>query len=163
MPSQKLNQLKWSHLPVVQMSQEVLFGVIYNDDYGGFGYSQKAWDEYSKRTGKQVQSLSRLFGPRYDPVMIQIVKELGHEANGPYANLRIAYFSKEFENCLKIDEYDGKETVRIDQKAYSLEWIHRCLDTDESDSVKIGKIRQFFSEKPGHFGKVGFVHLQHPI
>ena len=47
--------------------------------------------------------------PRNDPALVQVVEELGKEANGQYADLGIV----EVPNDLrwKIDEYDGLEAV----------------------------------------------------
>lgn len=43
---------------------------------------------------------------RIDPVLIQVVEELGDKANGEYAELRVVEFSG---NKYRICEYDGME------------------------------------------------------
>jgi hypothetical protein len=45
---------------------------------------------------------------RHDPVLVQVVEELGDKANGSYAKLAIAEVSGPY----RIDEYDGYETVK---------------------------------------------------
>ena len=51
-----------------------------------------------------------IFRDRTDPVLIQVIEELGEEANGNFADLQI----RELPAGTKyhIDEYDGSETVR---------------------------------------------------
>ena len=44
---------------------------------------------------------------RHDPILVQVVEELGDKANGSYAKLAIAEVSGPY----RIDEYDGSESV----------------------------------------------------
>ena len=44
---------------------------------------------------------------RHDPVLVQVVEELGKKANGDFANLQI----DEVHGSYRIDEYDGNESV----------------------------------------------------
>ena len=44
---------------------------------------------------------------RHDPVLVQVVEELGKKANGDFANLQI----DEVHGPYRIDEYDGNESV----------------------------------------------------
>ena len=44
---------------------------------------------------------------RHDPVLVQVVEELGKKANGDFANLQI----DEVRGSYRIDEYDGNESV----------------------------------------------------
>ena len=53
---------------------------------------------------------------RHDPVLVQVVEELGMIASGEYAQLAIA----EVYGPYRIDEYDGNESV---QTADSYNWI----------------------------------------
>lgn len=53
---------------------------------------------------------------RHDPVLVQVVEELGDKANGEYAKLRIA----EVSGAYRIDEYDGNESVMT---ANDYNWI----------------------------------------
>lgn len=46
---------------------------------------------------------------RNDPYLIQVVEELGEEANGRYAKLKIVEYDIDYE----IDDYDGKETLSV--------------------------------------------------
>lgn len=53
---------------------------------------------------------------RHDPVLVQVVEELGDKANGQYAKLRIAEVSGPY----KIQEYDGYESVETPD---DIDWI----------------------------------------
>ena len=53
---------------------------------------------------------------RHDPILVQVVEELGDKANGNYSDLAIA----EVNGPYRIDEYDGKETV---ETPVSYDWV----------------------------------------
>jgi len=53
---------------------------------------------------------------RHDPILVQVVEELGDKANGMCAKLAIANVSGPY----RIDEYDGNETV-VEPDGY--DWI----------------------------------------
>ena len=84
--------------------------IVYNTCFGGFGLSQKAKDRYWELKGESMpESWWEIDLDRADPALVQVVEELGGEANGAYADLKI----HELESGTKyiIDEYDGLETV----------------------------------------------------
>ena len=62
--------------------------------------SNKEWDDHSLETRPK---------DRTDPLLIQVVEELGDEASGPCANLKIIEIPDGTE--YEIDEYDGMETI----------------------------------------------------
>jgi len=53
---------------------------------------------------------------RTDPVLIEIVEELGKEANGPYADLKVVTIKG---NKYRINEYDGYESI---ETPYTIKW-----------------------------------------
>jgi hypothetical protein len=53
---------------------------------------------------------------RHDPILVQVVEELGDKANGSYAKLVI----EEVSGPYRIDEYDGFESVETPN---SYDWI----------------------------------------
>ncbi len=53
---------------------------------------------------------------RSDPILVQVVEELGEEANGSYANLKVVTIDS---NKYRIGEYDGAEWVETPE---SIEW-----------------------------------------
>jgi hypothetical protein len=80
--------------------------VVFNGRYGGFGLSEKAEKMLAKL--KHVSEVDTYEIPRHDPDLVKVVEELGDEANGYCANLRI----KEIKgNKYIIDDYDGLERV----------------------------------------------------
>lgn len=46
--------------------------------------------------------------PRHNPILVQVVEELGDKASGDCAKLAIAKISGPY----RIDEYDGSESVK---------------------------------------------------
>ena len=99
--------------------------IVYNACYGGFGLSDKAVQRYSDLTGLGLtHHKPYLLGhwelpngdywydtdlSRSDPILVQVVEELGEEANGDYAKL--AFREVEPGTKYRIDEYDGMESV----------------------------------------------------
>lgn len=106
--------------------------IVVNDCFGGFGLSHDAimrygeianlnlkyikgkndWDSFYFKNG--IENPENHFYDmdldRDDPVLVQVVEELGKRANDSYSNLRIA----EVPDGVNwyIDDYDGIETVR---------------------------------------------------
>jgi hypothetical protein len=76
--------------------------------------SQKEWSgmsieerkDFSERYSKQTWYDRNV--SRHDPILVQVVEELGDKANGSCAKLAI----EEVSGPYRIDEYDGYETVK---------------------------------------------------
>lgn len=108
--------------------------IVYNDCYGGFGLSHEAMKRYGELKGLNLvyvphdrykdhdwgmwyidgiqdseHYLSTYDFERDDPILVQVVEELGDRANGEHARLRIAQVMEG--TRYRIDEYDGNETV----------------------------------------------------
>lgn len=118
--------------------------IVYNNCYGGFSLSDKAVERYceikgiktypecwcgmtlhwlSEPTGNKEsddwrETLDHRSIVRHDPILVQVVEELGEEANGQCADLQI--FQTE-SNQYQIEEYDGNETVVV---SYDDSWIY---------------------------------------
>lgn len=107
--------------------------VVVNACYGGFGLSEQAILRYAELKGfKLEKKFDRTFGSwpcwyidgiqdsehyfyegdleRTDPILVQVVEELGKDSWGDFAQLRIANVPDDV--AWYIDEYDGIETVR---------------------------------------------------
>jgi len=103
--------------------------IVYNDCFGGFSLSRAAvlrareisgdpkWggatiegDIYSD-SGKRVDhDYGHVYDiRRSDPILVQVVEELGSKANGGSASLAIAEVPSG--TSYRIDEYDGNEQV----------------------------------------------------
>jgi hypothetical protein len=100
--------------------------VVYNARHGGFGLSLKAAKALAARKGWEmvvdtspsgwqtwhVKGDKHYRGPadlvqRHDPDLVAVVEELGDEANGDSAKLRI----EEIRLGYSISNYDGMERV----------------------------------------------------
>lgn len=108
--------------------------IVYNTCFGGFGLSDAAVLRYGELKGirfylekGQWSTVFWLLPPeervdnganqsfwadsieRDDPILVQVVEELGEAANGDYADLHITEISSG--TLYRIDEYDGRERV----------------------------------------------------
>jgi hypothetical protein len=75
--------------------------VAINSYYGGFDLSKEALARYEELGGVGFQ--------RNDPILIQVIEELGEDANGDFAELKIVEIPDDVEWF--IEEYDGMEWV----------------------------------------------------
>ena len=69
---------------------------------------------YNKKHSEQTWYYDNV--ARHDPILVQVVEELGDKANGSYAKLAI----EEVSGPYRIDEYDGSESV---ETPGSYDWI----------------------------------------
>jgi hypothetical protein len=83
--------------------------IVYNACYGGFGLSDEAMMRYCEIKGIPEQTIYDGDIERTDPVLVQVVEELGDKANGDCAELCIAELSAG--TLYRIDDYDGFEIV----------------------------------------------------
>lgn len=109
--------------------------IVINACYGGFGLSHEAVMRYAEIKGinlvwKQSRSLKHYYKdsvsddnyfsetdiPRDDPALVQVVEELGHDADGDCANLKIVEIPDDVE--WHIHEYDGSEHVAENHRTW---------------------------------------------
>jgi len=105
--------------------------VVINSEHGGFSISRTAELAYLERTGTpytfqdredRAATLSKgqyiMVNDQYwdgrtikrdDPVLVDIVREMGETANGDFASLRIVELPADVD--WTIEEYDGREWV----------------------------------------------------
>ena len=79
--------------------------VVINTCYGGFGLSEKAY----KYLGLTWDGYGFGFSDRADPNLVKCVEELGKDASGLYAKLKVVEIADDVE--WQIEEYDGIEWV----------------------------------------------------
>ena len=109
--------------------------VILNKCFGGFGLSKKAHRLYAEKRGwhfgvyhdrfgfEQYRTDGKITGEpddrhffwlersyRDDPTLVEVVEELGDEANGDYADLVVVDIPDDMDYV--VDDYDGVETLR---------------------------------------------------
>jgi hypothetical protein len=88
--------------------------VVYNACFGGFTLSPKA-ENRLEELGLHCDYYRKIC--RHDHRLVQVVEELGEEANGSFSRLAIVELKGD---RYRIDEYDGNETV---QEPEGLDWI----------------------------------------
>lgn len=88
--------------------------IVINVRHGGFGLSDEALERYNDLTGKSVEYYWDI--ERDDPALVRVVDEMGQDANGPHAELKIV----EVPDGVKwhIHEYDGMEHVAEDHRTW---------------------------------------------
>jgi hypothetical protein len=108
--------------------------IVINACYGGFSISNAAMKRYAELMGFEYKAPVKEYYTSYvidlagteisdyeinrtDPVLVQVVEELGDEANGMCSLLRIVELEKG--TLYRIEEYDGFE--HIETKA-DIEW-----------------------------------------
>ena len=74
-----------------------------------------------RKNGNYTES-NRLFFSDYDiertdPILIQVVEELGEESWGEYAELKIVEIPDDLE--YEIDDYDGRESIHERHRSWS--------------------------------------------
>jgi hypothetical protein len=107
--------------------------IVYNGDFGGFGLSDKAIARYAELKGLSLHKkeedeyysfwcysdneydyfdVSSIY--RNDPCLVQVVEELGADADSNYSDLCI----REVPDGSRyyIDEYDGNEIVVLESE-----------------------------------------------
>ena len=121
-------------------ASEVYAEVLFNRCYGGFSFSKAAMQEYAAITQKEISEHDQGREiSRTDPVMIEIVKRLGKEANGTHANIDIHQVPLKYKDFFSVCEYDGYESVCILYYKYKLHQIQAAVDA-QSDKLKIKQV-----------------------
>lgn len=88
--------------------------IVINTCFGGFNISKEAKALYEIITSIEAFPYEM---QRDDPVLIKIVEDLGAEANGSYAKLKVVEIPDDVDWA--IDEYDGKERVAEKHRTWS--------------------------------------------
>ena len=81
--------------------------IVINTCYGGFGLSEKAFEIYKNLSGNQIDYSRDI--ERTDKDLVKVVEQLGVEAHGQSARLKVIEIPDDVEYY--IEEYDGNEHV----------------------------------------------------
>ena len=133
------------------MVNEEEIEILINVCYGGWNISKKAIELYKLRNPSYnvTGNVFDYFFDRHEPILVQIYKELGDNFDGKYSKTKIKKILKKYENYYDIDEYDGKECVKINYTKYKLDNIYNkikeILQSNNNDNTKINEIEQFIS------------------
>jgi hypothetical protein len=97
------------------MVNEEEIEILLNICYGGWNISKKAIELYKLRSPSYnvTENYFDYYLNRHDSILVQIYKELGDNFDGKHSKTKIKKILKKYENYYDIDEYDGKECVRI--------------------------------------------------
>ena len=90
--------------------------VVINTCYGGFGLSDRAKKLYSERKSIS-EGIYDWDIERNDPVLIQVIEEMGDAAAGSFSQLKIVDIPDDVEYI--IEEYDGSEWVAEVHRTWS--------------------------------------------
>ena len=60
---------------------------------------------------------------RTDPMMVQVVRELGERANNNFSRILLEDIPAKFIDHYTIEDYDGMESVRIEYEKHALQRI----------------------------------------
>ena len=81
--------------------------IVINNCYGGFGLSKEALVLYNERSGAVVTYDFNI--KRNDPILVEVVEQLGEAANGDYAELKVIEIPDDVQ--WTVEEYDGAEWI----------------------------------------------------
>lgn len=101
--------------------------VVINSTYGGFSLSKEAQDMYCAAKGIDpgewhpdycfYKDFNDLDLERDDPILVDVVEQLGEGANGNYSSLKIVEIPDDVQ--WSIHEYDGAEWVAEVHRTWS--------------------------------------------
>jgi hypothetical protein len=116
--------------------------ILYNDSYDAdFGFSEEFEAAYKARTGRPVNTTTRLYrigadSVRRDPVAIALVETLGAErASAPGAYLQIREIPAMFERYWSVEASFGTETINVDVNEAFADVLHDYMDTGDLGAV----------------------------
>lgn len=90
--------------------------IVINDCYGGFSLSDAAVARYKQMAGITHDDFYDRLIDRDDAYLVKIVREMGADANGSCANLKIVEIPEDV--SWHIGEYDGAEWVAEDHRTW---------------------------------------------
>ena len=116
--------------------------VVINVCYGGFGLSNKAvkrclelgmkettynkQGNYTDETADFVKSEKKYYAKnshlesfRANPIVVQVVEQMGDKANGDFAKLKVIDIPFDSIEGWHIDEYDGWESICENHRSWS--------------------------------------------
>ena len=135
--------------------EEEQIEVLYNGCYGGWVISDEAIQLYNLKMLEKDSSIQPFIkknkysfckSGRDDPILVQIYHEIGKKINGDSASkICIETIPKKYKNYYEITEYDGFESIVINEIKYEYDTLKSTItkilidDTISSDN-KISKL-----------------------
>jgi hypothetical protein len=81
--------------------------IVINNNHGGFGLSKEALALFNERSGTIITHDFNI--KRNDPILVEIVEQLGEAANRDYAELKVVEIPDDVQ--WTVEEYDGAEWI----------------------------------------------------
>lgn len=91
--------------------------IVINNEWGGFGLSHAALEEYKNRAGIIEPDFWEGDIPRDCPHLVAMVEEQGTAINSSYSYLKVVEIPEDVN--WYIEEYDGKEWVAERHRTWS--------------------------------------------
>jgi hypothetical protein len=123
-------------MAAVSEAKPTMTKVLYNDCYGGFGFSKEFIAEYESRTGKKFNEI-RQYGTskdsiRIDPLAHAIFEERGSEwCSGKFASIKVSEIPTILIGYWEIEEYDGNETLRVNVSSALADVLETYMQTGD--------------------------------
>jgi hypothetical protein len=81
--------------------------IVINTRHGGFGLSKEALALFNERSGTVVAYEDKI--KRDDPILVEIVEQLGEAAYGDFAKLKVVEIPDDVQ--WTVEEYNGAEWI----------------------------------------------------
>ena len=81
--------------------------IVINACYGDFGLSKEALALFNERSGTTITYRCSI--ERNNPILVEIVEQLGEAADGDFAKLKVVDIPDDVQ--WQVEEYDGNEWV----------------------------------------------------
>jgi hypothetical protein len=101
----------------VWLEEAKIINIVINVCFGGFDLSEKAIKLYCEKNNIERYGFNHNSVSRTDPMLVEVVKELGDEANKEYTELKIV--SVPVGTKYRIAEYDGTEWIETPE---TIDW-----------------------------------------
>lgn len=118
--------------------------IIYNASYGVFSFSSEAINEYKIRCDISDYLFSTDIR-RDDATMAQIVEELGDDASGDEADIRIWYIPEEYKSYYDITTNDGKERIILHHDDLKVDKVNAILNSNLNTCDKLTAIQKILN------------------
>ena len=106
--------------------------IVVNASYGGFGLSDEARALFRERAGipNDVSNWEMEDNNRTNPILIDIVEQLGKRVNRQHSKLRVVDCVDDYNYT--IEDYDGIETVYLSPKS---ERLFELIRNDDEEAL----------------------------
>ncbi|KAL3905104.1 MAG: hypothetical protein SGILL_009814 [Bacillariaceae sp.] len=119
--------------PTPEPEEELRVGKIYylyNNDYGGFGWSKRAREELARRGCNETNHWD-CNTERTDPIAVALFNEMGSKwCSGEYCEMARTTVPEKYLEYVELSEYDGDESVRVNYDKAFTQGVRKLLDEE---------------------------------